>query len=172
MTWAAGLDGKMMMPPQGSLLNEPMPRRWTWFATLTFRKPTPMHRAHCAWDRLRRWLSSLAWFPLEDSPCSLLLWSVEPHETGNAHIHALLAHTHETSVAHCARCRNADRRLWKRLNESWYKHHGIARFRPYDSGLAFGAERYVVKYVLDNRWGDQVDWGVWEHGIDYAVKGD
>ena len=47
--------------------------------------------------------------------------------------------------------------MWRRLKESWFLHHGIARIHPYDPEYKFGAERYVMKYILDDKC---LDWGL------------
>lgn len=164
-----------MMPPDNppSLLpaEETSAGSWKWFATMTFRANLPMHRAHIAWERLRVWLSTPAWRNQGGrAPFTRLLWCVEPHETGYAHIHALLASTQTVYSRHCRRCGIKDQRSFKQFNESWFYHHGIARFRPYDPSLRFGALRYIVKYVLDERRGDDVVWGIWDAGIDYGRK--
>lgn len=157
--WAASLD-----------------REWSLFLTLTFRpeKRVPQHHAITAGQRFVRWCS--AWRdPILGVPlfrCSL--WSAESHLTGDVHIHAISACTPLTSVAHMRTsretvassgprsCRVCDRGalddpLWLRLKESWFAHYGIARIYPYDAKYRFGAEGYVVKYVLDEKC---LDWGV------------
>jgi len=49
--------------------------------------------------------------------------------------------------------------VWKHLNESWFCHFGLARFRPYDPALKFGAVAYVVKYLFKT---DLMEWGYWD----------
>jgi hypothetical protein len=46
---------------------------------------------------------------------------------------------------------------WRRLKESWYAHWGIMRCVPYDPEFKCGAERYVMKYILDE---NVLDWNV------------
>lgn len=63
-----------------------------------------------------------------------------------------------TACRMCSRtAANNDAPLWRRLKESWYAHYGIARIYPYDRKLGGGAERYVLKYILDEKC---LDWGV------------
>ena len=104
----------------------------------------------------------------------LSLWSAESHLTGDVHLHAISACTPLTSVEHttpwtrrgsssrrrsCATCGEVatDGPLWRRLKESWYAHHGIARIYPYDPAYRLGAEGYVLKYILKETC---LDWGV------------
>lgn len=154
---------------------------WDFFATMTFRHPqTPMD----ATMKLRSWISS---FPAKGKRLLQCLYAVEAHQSGNAHIHALLAFSSRPLIGHCRRCAHEDdgscRRvqvtcldkdfstyqramshgasvndpLWKQLNESWFCHFGMARFRPYDATLKFGAVAYVMKYVFKNA--DLMEWG-------------
>lgn len=57
----------------------------------------------------------------------------------------------------CQRCADLDGPLWRRLKESWFFHHGIARIYPYNPVYKLSAERYVLKYILDEKC---LDWGV------------
>lgn len=149
---------------------------WTFLHHHTFRTPIPPYHAMSAGAALNRWCSGL--LPTATAGRSifrLLLWSAEGHLTGNVHLHALSVCTPVTSFVHMQprprpsndaarrRCCGCDQRaisegpMWRRLKESWYHHHGIARIHPYDPKYAFGAERYVIKYILDERC---LDWGV------------
>lgn len=155
--WAASLD-----------------REWSLFMTMTFRRDVPRHHAMTAGSRFVRWCS--AWRdPVLGTPLfRCLLWSAEEHLTGSVHLHAISACTPLTSVEHMRRssrpdasfprprpCRTCagvtDGPLWRRLKESWFAHWGIARIYPYDPQYRLGAERYVIKYILDEKC---LDWGV------------
>ena len=89
-----------------------------------------------------------------------VLWSVEPHQTGAPHIHALFERTPEPMTGHCRSCADGIRFSepeWKQWNESWYYHHGIARFYVFDPARGFGAENYVLKSILSE---NMLDWGI------------
>lgn len=135
---------------------------WAWFTTLTFRRPTscPMTAA----QRLKSWLSR---FRKGRQPFMSALWSAEPHGTGAVHIHALLGSTGRPCSEHCRACRSVfwqHDRAFKRLNECWFHHHGIARWRRFNPAMRFGAVAYVTKYVLSE---DMLDWGFWTKGVDF-----
>lgn len=156
IAWASQLDKKRtpLLTDQGE---------WTFFLTMTFRKPIPRHHALTAGRHFVRWCS--AW--RTGSPGAkrtkvfrLLLWSVEEHQTGNVHLHALSVTTLAVSPTHCRRCQDrvsSHPDLWRQLKESWFLHYGISRVYPYDRNLRFGAERYVTKYVLAETC---LDWGI------------
>lgn len=163
-----------------------LPVTWTYYVTLTFRRATTSMNAVM---KLRSWLSSFM-TPTPVGPrrwsVKRILYSVEPHKTGNAHIHALLVTSRSPYAGHCKRCSHSpgscDRvsiRVvnpktgvlekktlyhgskvtdpeWKQLNESWACHFGWARFEPYNPELRFGALQYVLKYVLSE---NMLDWG-------------
>jgi hypothetical protein len=118
----------------------------------------PSRHAMTAGQRLMRWAAAWSagprgkWF-------RSMLWSAEEHKSGAVHCHALLVTTRAVSPTHCDRCRarvsglHAD---WRKLKESWFIHNGLARVYPYNPAFAFGAERYVLKYVLKPTC---LDWG-------------
>ena len=152
--WAGSLDQGLT-----PLMPENLP--WTFFLTLTFRHSIPAHHAITAGQRLTSWCSR--WVGRERGRSGLfklLLWSAESHSTGAVHLHALSVTTPAASLKHCSRCQpriSSLREPWRKLKESWFQHHGIARVRPYDARLRFGAERYVIKYILHEAC---LDWGV------------
>ena len=173
LAWAENLDrsvstirtdgvSKQTLLPIGAMDSTLVaPDVWTFFLSLTFRHSIPGHLAMNAGQRLVRWCS--AWRPASGARTPLfrlLLWSAEGHVTGNVHLHALSVTTPAVSPTHCRRCRDKVSSLfasWQKLKESWFLHHGIARIRPYNPSLNFGAARYVTKYVLDESC---LDWGV------------
>ena len=147
---------------------------WSFLMHLTFRNPIPNHHAMTAGAHLNFWCSG--WRTLQkDCMFRLLLWSAESHILGNVHLHALSVCTpldfaehmrlrrsrgRESWSRECGPCSQravAEGPDWRRLKESWYVHHGIARVYPFDPRFRFGAERYVVKYILDEKC---LDWGV------------
>lgn len=158
IAWAGQLDKQRnpLLPRQGE---------WTFFLTMTFRNSIPRHHAMSAGRNLLRWCS--AW--RTECPGGkgsklfrLLLWSAEEHQTGAVHLHALSVTTPAVSPTHCRRCHEKVSSLsnvWRKLKESWFHHYGISRVYPYNPALRFGAERYVVKYVLAETC---LDWGVQE----------
>lgn len=155
--WAATLD-QLHVP----LIPQPGKPEWTYLLHLTFRFQIPRHHAMTAGQRLVRWTS--AWRTQADTQGArlfrLLLWSVEEHKSGTVHAHALSVTTPAVSAKHCARCServSSLRPLWRQLKESWFIHNGIARVEPYKPYLKFGAERYVLKYVLKPTC---LDWGI------------
>ena len=154
LTWASELDRSLTPLTPGNL-------QWTFFLTLTFRYPIPTHLAMNAGQKLHRWSSAWRVALGARTPFfRLLLWSAEGHATGNVHLHALSVTTPAVSPRHCRRCRgivSSHRELWRKLKESWFLHYGIARIRPYDPSLNFGAARYITKYVLDESC---LDWGI------------
>jgi hypothetical protein len=157
--------------------------RWTYYATMTFRRPQTPEDAVM---KLRSWI---ACFQTARPFVREILYSVEPHKTGAAHIHALLATSPSPFARHCPRCDHAQNSSchrvklskvdedgevvrysaphgstkwdpeWRRLNESWFCHFGLARFRQYDAGLKFGAVAYVLKYLFKS---DLMEWGYWD----------
>lgn len=135
-----------------------------WFASMTFRRAETT--ALIAVSTLRSWLSQVARHNSAHR-FRLVLWSVEAQRRGTAHLHALLAGGRTASTGHCARCdpplssRPPSYRVWK---ESWYYHHGLARFLPYDVDLGAGGATYVCKYILSD---ECEDWGLWEAGEDF-----
>lgn len=139
--------------------------RWTYFLTLTWRKPLPLHHATSAGRLLTRWLQGWRESRSARKPASsqkttrCLLWSAEGASTTHVHAHALLVSTPGVFNWHCKRCERASKLSpeWRRLKESWYCHYGIARIEPYKPALRFGAERYVLKYILSE---SVLDWGV------------
>jgi hypothetical protein len=142
---------------------------WAWFATLTFRTPT--RDSLTAASRLKSWLSGFTGRrstrrDTSRHPVSSILWSAERHLSGSVHIHALLEGWGEQWLPHCKDCQGdpPHRIPWKGLNESWFHHHGIARFRAYDDSIGCGGIAYVVKYVVSDAC---VDWSWWEQGKDY-----
>lgn len=159
---------------------------WSLYATMTFRRPT---RTTNAVMKLRSWLSPFMTGTAANRRAlsvRRILYSVEPHKSGNAHIHALLEISPGPFLGHCKRCAHSpgscdrvratvvDRKtgipreqvlrhgawstdaLWKQLNESWACHFGWARFEPYQASLKFGALQYVLKYILSE---EMLDWG-------------
>lgn len=150
ITWASKLSNK-----------------WAYYVTLTFRNPTT--RPDTAVLCLKSWLSR---FKRGYSPFSSLLWSVEPQKRGTAHIHALLESTGIPFTEHCNHCNEAIsshlHKQYKALNESWWTHYGMARFKIYDEKLKFGSIAYVTKYVLSD---ECEDWGLWEIGKDFHYNG-
>lgn len=138
-------------------------QEWAWFATMTFSRQTKS-----TLTAVRRWRSWLSAFPKGQQPFRSVLWSAEGHNTGAVHIHALLASTGRPSQEHCGSCRAVWSRAapeWWHLKESWYYHHGIARFYPFDATRGFGAVGYVTKYILSD---DMLDWDFWECGKDFS----
>lgn len=137
---------------------------WTMFTTMTFRPESrvPRHHAATAGLRFQSWLSRWrSGWHLKPSVHQLVLWSAEEHKSGDVHLHALWAHTRGRSQLHCARCKSQlsdEEPDWRVFKDSWFIHWGIGRFYPYDEKMRFGAERYVVKYILDERC---LDWGIW-----------
>lgn len=143
LAWAAKLKGK----------------EWTIFGTFTFRRPIPARHAVSAVRLWTSWLRRMSGTGGEAS-CRCALWSAEAHVNGNVHIHALLEFTPSAYWTHCEECAasfHPKGPFWRVMKESWYFHRGIARCTPYNPALCFGAERYVVKYVLKENC---LDWGV------------
>lgn len=157
---------------------------WSFVVTLTFRHAIPSRNALTAGLKFARWASGWRNPVLQRGLFRCSLWSAEGHLTGNVHIHALSACTPLASVEHmrstrpqasrpwrsCLTCESSralggvnpddspgEQPLWRRLKESWFVHHGIARVYPYNPTLRFGAERYITKYILDEKC---LDWGV------------
>lgn len=147
-------------------------RPWTHLVHWTFRRDMPVRHALSASQRFRRWC--WAWCATDGvRTIRLLLWSVERTSRDAVHGHALWVHTGRVCVGHsratsrrellgpCSnrRCRRAMRLepAWRRFKESWYAHAGIMRCEPYKPALKFGAERYVLKYVMDEKC---LDWGL------------
>lgn len=155
LLWAQGLDqtATPLLPTQ---------QGWTWFLTSTFRHPIPPHHALTASRRLTTW--SKAWHGTSSARGStfrLLLWSAESHKSGNVHLHALSVCTPGAFLKHCPRCQDRVSSLrtdWRKLKESLYIHHGLARVYRYDPTLTCGAVGYVLKYILSRNC---LDWGVW-----------
>lgn len=143
-------------------LDRQMKGQWSYFLTMTFREAIPRHLSHIASSKLISFCS--AWATLSGGKhFKFLLWSAEEHMTGSVHLHALSVNSREPIQRHCEKCLRALScgPEWKILKESWFMHHGIARVFPYKPELRFGAERYVTKYVLDEKC---LDWGIetWE----------
>lgn len=156
--------------------------QWTHLMHLTFRYPIPRHHPLTGGASFVRWLSG--WRESGASGpgaplCRISLWCAEEHASGNAHIHALSAFTLGALSKHCvpraqaassnrwrvcpgcdAQVSTSEGPLWRRLKEAWFYHNGIARVYDYDPSYAFGAERYVLKYILDDTR-RVLDWGVW-----------
>jgi hypothetical protein len=132
----------------------------TWFATMTFRnvKTTALGAS----SALRLWLSTYNRHNPSD-PCRSLVWSAELQQRGTAHIHALLVGMQSHSFGHCEKC-TKEGPLYRILKESWYHHHGLARFRPYDDSVGAGGMAYVLKYILSDSC---EEWGLWENGKDF-----
>lgn len=149
--WASRLD---RMISRGS-------SSWTYFHTHTFRpdKSLQRHQALSAGPRLVSWCAKWASTLVGSVPFRLLLWSAEEHQTGLVHLHALSVVMVKALQRHCDSCSKtlALSPEWRMLKESWWVHWGKAMIRPYDPSLKFGAERYVTKYVLDEKC---LDWGI------------
>lgn len=137
------------------------PNTPTWFATLTFKRPQTT--TLIAGSTLRSWLRKLNRRNPE-SRVSAVCWSVELQRRGTAHIHALMAGGRSPLHGHCDHCLTSDLRPFYILNESWWHHHGMARFRPYDDERGGGCAAYVLKYILSD---ECEDWGLWDAGKDY-----
>jgi len=131
----------------------------TWFATMTFRNPKVTAQGAVA--SFQRWLSCYRRRQPDVFQC--LVWSVERQRRGTAHIHAILVGSPCPSSAHCARCK-VESKPYRTLNESWFRHWGIARWRRYDDSIGNGGLTYVTKYVLSE---ECEDWGLWEAGKDF-----
>jgi hypothetical protein len=142
---------------------------WTHLAHWTFRRDVPTRHALTASQRFERWLS--AWRGTAGTASiRSALWSVERTSRDAVHGHALWVHTAKTCAGHWSgpratsscglrTCREAMALspAWRRLKESWYAHWGIMRCVPYDPEFKCGAERYVMKYILDE---NVLDWNV------------
>lgn len=182
VTWASSLDriadaGECLPGARGDTKTVPPAYArtgWSFLMHLTFRNPIPNHHAMTAGAHLNSWCSGWR-TPAKDCAFRLLLWSAESHILGNVHLHALSVCTpldfaehmrlrrsrgRESWSRECGPCSQravAEGPDWRRLKESWYVHHGIARVFPFDPRYRFGAERYVTKYILDEKC---LDWGI------------
>lgn len=78
-----------------------LPPTWTHYVTLTFRTPQGPTSATM---HLRSWLASFSSATRRSQLPLRILFCVEPHKTGNAHIHALLEMSRDPFVGHCKRC--------------------------------------------------------------------
>jgi hypothetical protein len=167
------LNNRHAMIEWASTLDKQIRGKWTFFHTHTFgtythpvtkvttgRPAIPRHNAMNAGALLTQWCSRWEQ-PNGDKYFRFLLWSAESHLTGNVHLHALSVVTPETLHRHCDFCKGALSRSteWRILKESWWAHCGRAVIRPFDESLRMGAERYVTKYVMDEKC---LDWGIEE----------
>ena len=144
-----------------------------WWISLTFRRSNVT--VQTAEESLRSWLRQWVRRGLlrgvhRQGPPRIwrLVWCVELQSRGTAHIHALSGPIPAPECPHCSLCFatfgwNYAWPIWRHMKESWYSHHGIARWFPYDDSLAGGVAGYVAKYMYKG----PCEHGLWEAGRDF-----
>lgn len=109
---------------------------WHWYATLTFRDPSPGETSRGYNKRgigyaKRAWVLFIQSLPVIFSQIYWVRMFEYQHWRGVPHIHALIGGVQDL--------RRDEAWKW------WFDRYGIARILPYDPGL--GAGYYLCKYV-------------------------